>query len=65
MYILPVRVHVFTGTDQVNAALIIFTLRDAETLRHIYSSILLEPTSDCLNAAFLKFCIQDNFKTIS
>jgi hypothetical protein len=40
----------FTDINEVKIALTRFTLRDAETLRHIYSSILLYPTSDDLNA---------------
>jgi hypothetical protein len=36
--------------------------KDAETLRYIYSSILPDPISDCLNSFFIKICFQDSFK---
>jgi hypothetical protein len=52
---------VYVYTNEVNAALTRFTFRDAETLRDIYSSILPDPTSNCLNAVPSKFCIQDSF----
>ena len=36
--------------------------KDAEMLRHIYSSILLHPTSDYLINCFIKAYFQDTFK---
>jgi hypothetical protein len=34
-------------------------------LRHIYSSILLDPVSDCLSCCFIKTCSQDSFKKVT
>jgi len=43
-----------------------FTIEDAEKnaemLRHIYSSILLDPTHDCFKAVSSEVCYCDNFK---
>lgn len=56
-------------TNEVNVGLTRFPLRDAdkdvEILRHMYSSILPDSTSDHLNAVFSQNCIWDNFKMAS
>jgi hypothetical protein len=43
-----------TTTKTRKATLTGFTLRDAEMLRHIYSTILFDPTSVYLSSCFLK-----------
>ena len=59
--ILPLKVYLFTeknNTNKIKALLTRFILKYdekyAETLTHIYSSILLNPTADSLNGYFLK-----------
>jgi hypothetical protein len=64
--ILPVKVYMFTDSNEVNMALtrviLLEATKDAETLRHIYSGILLHPTSDYLINCFIKAYFQDTFK---
>lgn len=54
--------YMFIDINEVNIALIKFTLGDVVMLRLIYSSLLSDPTSDCLNIVSSKICIWDNFK---
>jgi hypothetical protein len=56
--------YMLMDTDEVHAVLRSLNLKnseDAEMLRHIYYSILLDSISDCLNAVFSKICIQEYF----
>lgn len=58
--------YMLIDTDEVHAVLRSLNLKnseDAEMLRHIYYSILLDSISDCLNAVFSKICIQEYFWT--
>lgn len=58
--------YMLMDTDEVHAVLRSLNLKnseDAEMLRHIYYSILLDSISDCLNAVFSKICIQEYFWT--
>jgi hypothetical protein len=57
-----VRVYRFIDNNEIKATLTRFILKDAEMLRHIYSSILLDLTLECLDAVSSKICIQHNFK---
>jgi hypothetical protein len=73
MYITCESLYVFrtkaSDTSEVKVAVTRFTLSDpeknAEMLRYIYSSILLDLVPDYLNSCFIKTCFRDCFKIAS